>query len=422
MGYGNLCIKKSKLPFLFLLIIEIASVMFGFFNDRLAAVLVLVLNVILAKKTSKNLQLYFISVFMLYSNASVIFSKYLGEGTSTLRLIYNQVKYQDTMSIGIYSILIFTTVILLVLNPIEKNKTNIYIPSINIKTSNNLSYIFSAGIVLIIIGYLKFHLFGRTIYEYALLIFVFGFYFSNKNILSEIILLVFLFISLCINMYEGGRIITLQPLLAYLFLRYSEKISVKLFNIVLILGIILFTFAGIYGDYVQFGLDFSNVTLSSIMNTVMDRKFTLDTSISSYWTGLTYIEIANNYSVFYRLSNFFSYLVIYTIFGTKSGYTQLYDLSRQYYTHYYGGYITSYFYFWLGWLGVIIIGLVIGLLFNYVSSAQKGSSDFKKLFSVYFTASFLRWYLYYPTALVRGVFIFSIVYLLTLFFIKKNKH
>ena len=189
-----------------------------------------------------------------------------------------------------------------------------------------------------------------------------------------------------------------------------EKINWKNISIAFIFVVIVFTIFGLYGDYKDFGYDLSTLNSSVVIKTFSDRKFSLDTAISSYWTGLTYIEISNIIPFSQRILNFIEYITIYAIKGTSSSYVQLYDFSRRYYVHYYGGYISSYFYYWFGWSGIFIIGLYIGKLMNLAGRLNKDFSDFSKLLTVYFISTLPRWYLYYPVTLFRGMLIFIVFY------------
>ena len=94
-------------------------------------------------------------------------------------------------------------------------------------------------------------------YEYLLIFFVFGFYYSKKtnNKLFRNILFIIMLISTAINMYEGARIISLQPIIAYFFIWYENKIDSKKIFLVFVIGIIVFTAFGLYGDYLDYGLD-----------------------------------------------------------------------------------------------------------------------------------------------------------------------
>lgn len=210
-------------------------------------------------------------------------------------------------------------------------------------------------------------------------------------------------------------------MIAYFFINYSDKINSKRIFITILGGVIVFTIFGLYGDYIDYGYSLDNLNFRTIINTFQDRKFALDTSISAYWTGLTYIEISNIVPVTSRIKNFLEYMTIYTLGGTGTNYLQLYDLSRQYYIHYYGGYIMSYFYYWLGWIGVFGISIFIGKILKNINEMKMNMSEFGKIYIIYFLSSLPRWYLYYPTALIRGSLILYIIYIALKLITQKKK-
>ena len=134
--------------------------------------------------------------------------------------------------------------------------------------------------------------------------------------------------------------------------------------------------------------------------------------------------MSNVNSVEERLQNFEEYCV-YTLLGGKSDYIQLSELTISNYVHYFGGFITSYFYYWMGWLGVIFIAIFIGSCLRIINNMDKNSKNIYKMFTIYIMATIPRWYLYYPTPLFRGLIIFYIVYKIISIirneYIQKNK-
>ncbi len=382
-------------------------------------ILVLIVDIYSIIRYKKNNMLLFVFLALTYFDYSFLISKYLST-TSNLTSVYEQLKYSNSLMISVSLVFIFHLILLLFIDSKKCiNSDNTYV--FNEIVNNSKKYILvltliTAAIIIVLFDYFFLHLlsFSRAMYEYLLIFFVFGFYYSKKtnNKLFRNILFIIMLISTAINMYEGARIISLQPIIAYFFIWYENKIDSKKIFLVFVIGIIVFTAFGLYGDYLDYGLDISNLNSKVIIDTFLDRKFSLDTSISSYWTGLTYIELTNIIPFSDRISNFIQYITIYALKGTSSSYEQLYFLSRKYYVHYYGGYITSYFYYWFGWFGVFIIGLYIGKLMKLTSKLNPSSSDFQKLLVIYFVATLPRWYLYYPVTLFRGMLIFIIIYVI----------
>ena len=64
----------------------------------------------------------------------------------------------------------------------------------------------------------------------------------------------------------------------------------------------------------------------------------------------------------------------------------------------------THFFFWLGWIGVVIIACIVVCVLNRIGS--HGSSDLLVLITIAITVYSPRWYLYSPLAFVRGPFVF----------------
>lgn len=405
----------EKLLFIILILIVLSMNFLKIGNPILIGILIIIFDFYRVVKYKDNYYLFFLFICIMYFDYSFLISKYFST-TPTLVDVYKQIAYSNTKMIGVSILLIFHLF------------TTLFIDE-NYEESNNLNDIFFVDfskkrliqiiiltllIFVVLLDYFVFHFLSatRTIYEYLLIPFVFGFYYTKQtnSIFYRNVLFMLMLFSTIVNMWQGARVISLQPMIAYLFIWHGKKINWKNISIAFIFVVIVFTIFGLYGDYKDFGYDLSTLNSSVVIKTFSDRKFSLDTAISSYWTGLTYIEISNIIPFSQRILNFIEYITIYAIKGTSSSYVQLYDFSRRYYVHYYGGYISSYFYYWFGWSGIFIIGLYIGKLMNLAGRLNKDFSDFSKLLTVYFISTLPRWYLYYPVTLFRGMLIFIVFY------------
>lgn len=413
-------------------VIVILMTMFFFFyilqyyNTTFVCIALTVIELYTIIKYRKKPMLFFLFICMFYFDYSVIISKYL-MNTPTLVSAYAQIRYEDTLYIGIASIFFFHAIILLFLKSENKcesaSNNNLFSKDVKSETNYLVLIILTSLIAIVLFDYLFFDFLSlsRTIYEYLLVLFVLAFYYSKDNKVFRRILFVLMMISTAMNMIRGGRVVSLQPMIAYFFMNYLDTITSKKILIIIVCGVIIFTISGLYGDYMDYGYNLKDLDFTTIINTFLDRKMTLDTSISAYWTGLTFVEVSNSIPTIEKVKNFVEYITSYTVAGTSTNYLQLYDLSRQYYVHYNGGYITSYFYYWLNWVGVLGISIFIGNKIRQVNEANSNMSEFKKIYIVYFISSMPRWYLYYPTPLIRGTLILYIVYMFLKLITQKSK-
>ncbi len=400
-------------------------------TNCISAYILLILDIYLLFKTRKNIFLFFIAIVFFYFNYSVVITKYTYPMASILESVYSQIQYDNTLCIGINSLLLFTIIIVLILGKIKPNNGKMETAQKS-KIDIILLSIISIAILLILINsfWLKLISNTRQVYEYSLILFIIGFFLAKKHKYFRLILFVLMVLSLIYTLLMGGRVIVLQPIIAYVFINYADKIDYKKLLLIVVIGIISFTLFGLYGDIVQYddNVTYEEITSQLSFDNVLDvfknRRGALDTSVSAYWTGLTFIEMSNVNSVEERLQNFEEYCV-YTLLGGKSDYIQLSELTISNYVHYFGGFITSYFYYWMGWLGVIFIAIFIGSCLRIINNMDKNSKNIYKMFTIYIMATIPRWYLYYPTPLFRGLIIFYIVYKIISIirneYIQKNK-
>lgn len=426
--------KISKNVFLekFIIIITMLIVMYLWLSknylSNLVAFFVLAIDVYSVIKSKNNIFAFFVFLAITYFDYSVIFSKYF------FRLpgydwIFHYIKYDDTLFIGIMCLFFFHAIVLLLVKPdFYKNKDEIFNMNKNESELNEgkvnvLILLLILIVAFVLLDCLIFHMIFsmNTIYEYLIIpIIILIFLCRNKPVYRKILLLLII-ISAGLNIYQGDRVMSISPLIAYFFINYYKKFNYKNVLIVMIIGIMTYTIFGMYGDLIVQKKDISDFKLSNYNNKMISNLFTLDTSYSSYWTSLTAIEYTNVASFKERTSNFIEFLTSYTLFGSKSNYVVVPNITRTYYPHWYGGFIMIYFYYWLGFIGVVLISIYISFLMNLFGSIKKSSSNFPKILFVYFICTMPRWYLYYPTSLIRGVLLLMIVYfVISHFLINKN--
>lgn len=410
--------EYDKYAFIALLAFMAVVIIFKINLPVVVAWLTLIVNCYLAFKHRKNIYLFFCMLSILFFNYSFIISKYISS-TENLVGVYNQIKFDDTKAIGINCVFIFMCILGLFLSGKD---TNLSVDTSRFQKSYSKRFTLFAGSIIIIMITLFIALayglgfsYLRALYEYSLILFILGFLLCRDNKIQTIILVILMLISMLLNLFVGGRIISLLPFIAFFFIFIAKYIDYKKFMAIMIIGIIFYTFFGLYGDIKDTSKDYSKLKGTYLVETMDFRKFALDTSISSYWTGLTYIELSNYDSFQERTNNFSEYILVYTPLGNKFGnYKQLYDKSKEKYIHYYGGYLTSYFYYWIGYFGVVLISCYVGYLLNFMRYNDKKSKrhDLVMVITVYVLATLPRWYLYYPATLFRGMLILIICYFL----------
>ena len=404
----------DKYIFEILLSFVFGLILFKVSMTRVASVIILLSNLYLVIKFRKNIPLFFCLIAIFYFNYSFIFSKYLFN-TSTLSVVYNQIQFSDTKAIGIYCVYIFNIIIGLFLSGEVKNNgidTTKLANTYSKKFNNIMGYfiIFLIALLLILAYWLDIE-FLKALHEYSLILFIVGFLLCKENKIQSIMLVILMLISTGINLITGGRIISLLPCIAFFFIWLSPYFDYKKIIAVMVVGIVFFTIFGLYGDIKDSDQDYDVLTPKYVVDTIGERKFTLDTSISAYWTGLTFIE-QRRFDIKSTTKNFTEYMTKYTIFGNQFGnYKHVYEKSSKNYIHYYGGYITAYFFYWLGYIGVVLISCYVGWLFKMLNDSKSNNSNLKIFLSIYVCSTIPRWYMYYPSPLIRGVILLLLFYL-----------
>lgn len=422
---SKILMEKGVLILLF--IVNIFMCIMGFYETKILAYVTLILSIYTLYKFKNNIALFFMFFCIFYFEYSFIISRYISS-TPILPVLYEQIKFDNTNFIGLSGIMLFHLGILLFSPSVDKvSKISNFLMKKDVKKKNKtsvISFILTIVIALFILNYQIITLIPlpRSLYEYLIIFFVLAFYYSRDDKVFSKILFCLMFINVLIDFSQGGRVIVLQPMIAYMFIYFSKYFTIKRITLVAICGLIFFTAMGIYGDNMSMGKSpiesLKYISPSNMVNTFKKRKLALDTSVSAYWTGLTYVELANRHSFNQRIGNFSDYIFKYTFLGQSSGYNHLYNQSLKYYIHYNGGILPNYLYYWLGYFGFIILGVIFGKLLKYFSSLEQNSSEFGKIFFIYFISTMPRWFLYYPTPLIRGTVLLLIVFLMINTFIR----
>lgn len=393
----------------------------GKYNNFLMCLLIMAVDLYIIFKVRKNQLLLFIYLCIIYFDYSVIFGKYIGQPIQRLSLVYLQIPPEsEVRSIGLMCLLLFQIVIALLLPKIKKNQP---LDCDTFSSSDFTSYIVTMICAVMVLGYLFLNsiISARTIYEYAIIMFCIGFYITKNNNVCRSLLIGFMIVSTLVNMYQGGRVISLMPMISYFVIYIIHKIKSRTLIVSFASVVILFTFFGLYGDLIEANSSNHTVSITDLKNTMVERKFTLDTAVSSYWTSLTEIAVAKDVPVSERVKNGVDFFTKYTLLGKKSNYIQIYYISIKRFTHYYGGFIQGYFYYWFGYLGVIMIAVYISFFVRMINKIDEKSSHYTKILAIYILATIPRWYLYYPTILFRGILLLTIVYLCIIKLLKPQK-
>lgn len=371
----------------------------------LVAWLVILVSLHSLFKSRKSLYLFIIYGFIFYSNYSICIANYIYPIQSYFTSWANLPIAKE----GLY-ILLFFTVCLNAIVPIN------IIAKSPILISNNKQNIFISSITLFALICIGVFAFGRPedigsrgaptpLYEYSTILAILGIYYSGKIRLLHIAYISVLIGFALQNFIFGGRVTGIQLLICIFLCFYSDRFKLRQIFPFVLIGFLLMSAVGQFRS----NLSLNTETLIAVIDNLKNNKMVLDTAYSAYFTSLTFLAVLdfmNWPSRIYLLSRF----VIYIIIGSGVADSNLALITRNYFMHYMGGVVPFFGYFYLGVLGVLLLVWYLYFLFKHVVNITEKSSGLWRCLAIYITITTLRWYLYSPSQLLRGVFLFIICY------------
>lgn len=373
---------------------------------RVLAVLLLVISFLNLWKSRNSIVFCVIFGFIFYCNYSICMVDYLNvlEGNFFTQWAYEPVSYK---AIGI---LYLFNLILFLFSPKKKEMAKSSELSFFKREYYNPIIAWVAIFMALAMWFLGFSLGdsgvrGETspIYEYAIILILFAFIYSGGNkiiVLADLAVVAFF----CFfDLYSGNRAVAIQLVIMVFIVMISggNKFKFKRVFPLIIIGLILFTVVG----QIRGSTDFGWEMIQNAWKLLTTESFSLDTAYSAYYTSLTFIKVGESLTLETRLSMFVSFLKgIVQGFGSKEANLPIFTLD--YYNHYGGGLIPLYFNFYLGILGVVLIGLYISFLLNKLCWSK---SLFGRVAITYIACTIPRWYLYSPSTCLRGLLFVVII-------------
>ena len=309
----------------------------------------------------------------------------------------------------------------------------ILIPSINFKKQNNIKkpIVFHFPIAfyfLIITGFLC-YIFGASgesilatggyafaletkasssFFVYSIIPLALSFFYADTKFKLFCIYLACFFF--CIkNLLFGGRVESIQLLSLIVLIRLQYVISFKKLLFIFAIGYIFFT---IFGDF----RSNTSVTIVDIIhNKFIDNEYDFLTNHSGnvYYASMRimYLIKYNLISLYERFLSFIYFFI--SIFVPYSELPPLANLST-YMTKDFssgGGVLAPIIMFsFASYLGILLFSLFISYVIN---KANKLSSIYTYLYSIFCIATVFRWYAYYPIQIIKFCFIAILLFWLT---------
>jgi hypothetical protein len=237
------------------------------------------------------------------------------------------------------------------------------------------------------------------LYEYSYIIFIFGAKYSNTMFKKVLVVLMALLFVLQ-DFYYGGRVTSMQIGLVLMTTLLKNTLTFKRTIILFITGIIVL---GLVGSYRV------NYHLNDDMMIGNTNFFVNDTATYAYGSSLTVLLMSDFIDIKDKLWSFI-YFIQYIFFGGwlsemlfKDTIKEIPESAADYYNNYRGGLFSFYFFFWFGWVGCVLSGILVSKFINFWAKQKKMLGEIIFLSII---VSSPRWYLYTPLAMFRGPLFF----------------
>ncbi|MFZ7133080.1 MAG: hypothetical protein ACOWWR_12040 [Eubacteriales bacterium] len=394
----------------FIIIFNVAFKNYSQQFNIIIAFYVLALSIYITFKSRNNIAIFIMMLFITYCNYSILYGRYINPSIAQINEVIRST-YYDGVAINV--MLLFMTTIYCFLKPI--NKVDLSAGFLMSEKRTNRIITWGAMGIIVIISLLFYTPDignGRAgyspIYEYSIIFFILGLYYSGKRSTYTVkVFIILLFLYVIRDFIGGHRVPGLQVLIVYFLFFIMHKIDYKKVIILSIIGIVIMSTLSIYRSSLILG-DFSII---SGFGNVSKNKFAFDTAYAAYLTSLTFVATKDLYSVIERAGHFFNFLASQLIIGTVG--ESIIQISRKHFFHVNGGVLPIYLFYYIGWIGTLLAGILVTFYLNFVKSVDEHSSGLKKVLTVYIVATVPRWYLYSPNQLLRGVLLMTIVYWIT---------
>ncbi|EKO5152195.1 hypothetical protein ACK2J6_003709 [Vibrio fluvialis] len=273
-------------------------------------------------------------------------------------------------------------------------------------------------------GYGSSEVFKYPIFEYSLVLLVLALCYGEVNNSNRIIFGVAASFFCIKSLLYGGRIEVLQCLFIYMyfFTNFFRTWSLKKLYISILTGFIFLTVIGAVRADPERVVKLIENPVSvleakkSDENDVVSSNYGDILQASARMIGLKDDGI---WGLDFRTQSFFSYVFNIFLYGTEyKDYSNLAWIDQSNYGAGGGGYISSYFYVWVDWLGVVISSFGLSIILRN-SVTGRWNNDFVKVYGFMILVTFPRWYGYSPISLVKICLIAAILHTVIKFFVNK---
>ncbi|MCI8588776.1 MAG: oligosaccharide repeat unit polymerase [Bacilli bacterium] len=273
---------------------------------------------------------------------------------------------------------------------------------------NNNFLIFTVGFIILILAFyygIDKSIIGvyssntNPLYEYALVVYLFCWlYFDKKWAHGALLVYAILYCGQAI--LYGDRSSCFPMILLNMLLLWKRGYNMKYITLIGIGGIF-------FGNAIDIFRNSGTLFSLDVIKEVLDRGLFVNTISYSFYGGTQILRYGFN--TVNNISHFFSYLAALFL-GGGSDVTLTVIANANGFVNKGGGMSHIYFYYWFGYLGTIVFGLIIAKIINYACNHQNKIANILQIMIIIFL---FRWFLYYPITFFRtAIIIPAILYVL----------
>ncbi len=361
---------------------------------QLLAYISILLSLIIIIKHKENMYIIFAGLPIFYATYSIAIGEFIAKNLQVSINPLRTLKY-ELYEKSILIIIVFLISLIFFLKENKKNQANAFTFEDNVVLYTGL-YIL---IILINIFFFDrsshagYVVRGTPIQGYTYILFMFlNYYSGNRPIRKNLSIILAILVSMQILAF-GGRGSVIPIVVITMMTYFKNSLDFKKIIFFAGIGIIAFTLVGTHRSG-------QSVSVSSIVIDLSENLFVQDTSIMAFNSSVTHLAAAEFYNWGFRLQSFFAFILA-IIFGGNIKFTELSNvtpIASRIYLNLGGGIMPSYFYFWLGWIGVILAGFILAKILNR-GIYSKNRVTFLSVVTM--IAGTTTWYLYSPLQLFR---------------------
>ena len=241
---------------------------------------------------------------------------------------------------------------------------------------------------------------STPIYEYSVLLYILAWLTAKDNKWLNVFLDIYALAFIGIFLFIGDRSSASMYMIFLLVTKYKGKVSFSRLIGVAVGGLLVFNSIAIFRT--------SGLTdLGTFFQALLERGLYTDTASWAYYTSITVVAAARSFNQPMVLHLGF----LKSLIGFSNAYASLQVFARNYRPYLYfnrgGSIFPAYFMAWMGFGGVVLGGIIVGLIIRRLfSSSVSGIRLYYKFLLIVFV---IRWYVYSPTNMFRSIFVLGTV-------------